>query len=60
MTVQGSPEGVDVVVGGAALAAAIEAKALGWSVVLLEKNPALGGSTALSIGSITATKTPLG
>lgn len=51
----------DVVVvggGGAGLAAAIEARASGRSVVLLEKNPQLGGSTAWSIGSVTATQTP--
>lgn len=51
----------DVVVvggGGAGLAAAIEARAAGRSVVLLEKNPALGGSTAWSIGSVSATQTP--
>lgn len=49
-----------VVVGGGAagLAAAIEARAAGCSVVLLEKNPQLGGSTAWSIGSVTATQTP--
>ena len=44
-----SDEVFDVVVvggGGTGLAAAIEARALGRSVVLLEKNPALGGSTA--------------
>ncbi|HEY5637959.1 MAG TPA: FAD-dependent oxidoreductase [Burkholderiales bacterium] len=44
--------------GGAGLAAAIEARAAGAQVLLLEKNPALGGSTAWSIGSITATGTP--
>lgn len=44
--------------GGAGLAAAIEARAAGRSVVLLEKNAELGGSTAWSIGSITATGTP--
>ncbi|MDX1540816.1 MAG: FAD-dependent oxidoreductase [Geminicoccaceae bacterium] len=52
---------VDVVVvggGGAGLAAAIEARAAGAEVVLLEKNKALGGSTAWSIGSITASGTP--
>ena len=51
----------DVVVvggGGSGLAAAIEARATGRSVVLIEKNPALGGSTAWSIGSVTATGTP--
>ena len=44
--------------GGAGLAAAIEARAAGASVALLEKNERLGGSTAWSIGSITSTGTP--
>lgn len=51
----------DVVViggGGAGLAAAIEAAGQGAKVVLLEKNPSLGGSTAWSVGSISATRTP--
>jgi len=51
----------DVVVvggGGAGLAAAIEARARARDVVLIEKNPQLGGSTAWSIGSVTATQTP--
>ncbi len=51
----------DVIVvggGGAGLAAAIEARKLGREVLLLEKNPALGGSTAWSIGSITSSATP--
>jgi len=51
----------DVVVvggGGAGLAAAIEASELGASVVLVEKNSTLGGSTAWSIGSVTSTRTP--
>ncbi|OGA52760.1 MAG: hypothetical protein A3G24_27035 [Betaproteobacteria bacterium RIFCSPLOWO2_12_FULL_62_13] len=51
----------DVVVvggGGSGLAAAIEAATLGREVILLEKNPDLGGSTIRSIGSITATCTP--
>lgn len=51
----------DVVVvggGGAGLAAAIEAAEAGASVLLLEKSPQLGGSTAWSIGSVTATQTP--
>ncbi|MPY69312.1 MAG: FAD-dependent oxidoreductase [Alphaproteobacteria bacterium] len=44
--------------GGAGLAAAIEAREAGASVILIEKNAALGGSTAWSIGSFTATQTP--
>ncbi|MFZ9297726.1 MAG: FAD-dependent oxidoreductase [Hylemonella sp.] len=51
----------DVVVvggGGAGLAAAIEASESGAAVLLLEKNQQLGGSTAWSIGSVTATGTP--
>lgn len=51
----------DVVViggGGAGLAAAIEACNVGRSVVLLEKNDRLGGSTAWSVGSVTASDTP--
>ncbi|MBV7484774.1 FAD-dependent oxidoreductase [Bordetella sp. BOR01] len=54
-------ETVDVVVvggGGAGLAAAIEAREAGARVLLLEKNPKLGGSTAWSIGSVSATQTP--
>jgi fumarate reductase flavoprotein subunit len=44
--------------GGAGLAAAITAAELGRKVILLEKADALGGSTALSIGSVTAAGTP--
>lgn len=44
--------------GGAGLAAAIEARAAGARTLLVEKNERLGGSTAWSIGSITATGTP--
>lgn len=56
-----STETFDVVVvgaGGAGLAAAIEARAAGARVVLLEKNPKPGGSTSWSIGSVSATQTP--
>ncbi|WP_137389902.1 FAD-dependent oxidoreductase [Rhodoligotrophos defluvii] len=51
----------DVVVvggGGSGLAAAISAAECGRSVILLEKNPHLGGSTRWSVGSITASGTP--
>lgn len=44
--------------GGAGLAAAIEAKDQGARVILIEKNPELGGTTAWSIGSFSATRTP--
>ncbi len=55
-------ETFDVVIvggGGAGLAAAVEARTLGRSAVVLEKNPTLGGSTSRSVGSFTATNTPL-
>jgi fumarate reductase flavoprotein subunit len=51
----------DVIVvgaGGAGLAAAIEARVAGGSVLLLEKNAAPGGSTSWSVGSVTASNTP--
>lgn len=54
-------ETFDVVVvgaGGAGLAAAIEAAQLGRSVVLLEKGASPGGSTAWSVGSVSASSTP--
>ncbi len=57
----GKPILTDVVVvggGGSGLAAAIEAASAGRRVVLVEKAPRLGGSTAWSVGSITATNTP--
>lgn len=44
--------------GGAGLAAASEAAKLGREVLILEKNPATGGSTSWSVGSVTATNTP--
>lgn len=44
--------------GGAGLAAAIEARSTGARTILIEKNPELGGTTAWSIGSFTATGTP--
>lgn len=56
-----STEEFDVVIvgaGGAGLAASIEARAAGARVALLEKNAAPGGSTAWSIGSVSATGTP--
>ena len=54
-------EAADVIVvggGGAGLSAAAEAARLGRKTILLEKNPAIGGSTAWSVGSISATNTP--
>lgn len=51
----------DVVVlggGGSGLAAAIEAASLNRKVVLIEKAPQLGGTTARSVGSVSATNTP--
>lgn len=56
-----SKDACDVLViggGGAGLAAAIEAAAAHARVILVEKNPRPGGTTALSVGSITATRTP--
>ncbi len=61
MAMDANGEIFDVVIvggGGSGLAAAIEAREAGARVVLLEKNPRLGGSTAWSIGSMTATRTP--
>lgn len=43
--------------GGSGMAAAISAAENGARVLLLEKNPHLGGTTRLSVGSITATGT---
>lgn len=43
--------------GGAGLAAACAAAESGAQVVVLEKNPRIGGTTSLSVGSITASGT---
>lgn len=54
------PQEADVIVvgaGGSGLAAAVEAARAGAGVVVVEKNPAPGGSTAMAIGSITAAGT---
>ena len=51
----------DVIVvggGGTGLAAAIEAAGAGARTALFEKNPALGGSTGWSVGSISVSATP--
>lgn len=51
----------DVIVvggGGAGLTAALTAARLGRSVILFEKNPVLGGTTRLSVGSISVCCTP--
>lgn len=58
MTVTGEADVVVIGGGGSGLAAASEAARLGRTVILLEKNPQLGGSTAWSIGSVSATNTP--
>src|SRR6266516_5879519 len=61
MVIAIAEETFDVVVaggGGAGLAAAIEACTAGRTVVLLEKGASLGGSTAWSVGSVTASATP--
>jgi len=53
---------VDVIVvggGGAGLAAAVAAATANRSVLLLEKEPTLGGTTGRSVGSITASATDL-
>jgi succinate dehydrogenase/fumarate reductase flavoprotein subunit len=52
-------QGDVVVVGGGAagLATAVQAAQLGAEVILVEKNPRLGGTSALSVGSISASLT---
>lgn len=54
-------ESADVLViggGGSGLSAAIEARSLGRSVILVEKKSKLGGTTGMSVGSISASNTP--
>lgn len=56
------PKECDVVVvgsGGAGLTAALTAALSGAQVVLLEKEPVLGGTTAMAVGSISAAGTDL-
>src|ERR1700688_730326 len=51
----------DIVVvggGGAGLIAAYSAASLGRSVIVLEKQPDLGGTTAISVGTICTSSTP--
>ena len=61
-SIQTSPANhADVIVlggGGSGLAAAIEAASLGRSVILVEKDSRLGGTTGRSVGSISASNTP--
>lgn len=55
-----APETFDVAVvggGGAGLAAAYSAAENGASVIVLEKQPELGGSTGIAVGSLTANGT---
>lgn len=54
-------ETADVIViggGGSGLSAAIEARSLGRTVILVEKKEKLGGTTGMSVGSISASNTP--
>lgn len=55
---RGASDVVVVGAGGAGLTAALVAARLGRSVTVLEKNEFVGGTTARSVGSITATCTP--
>jgi fumarate reductase flavoprotein subunit len=62
MTEEDRSAATDVLViggGGAGLAAAVEAAGLGAKVLVLEKNPKLGGSTGMAIGAFTAPTTSL-
>jgi fumarate reductase flavoprotein subunit len=62
MTPQSWDQETDVLIvggGGAGLAAAVEASALGARVMLLEKLPHLGGTTSIAVGSFTAARTTL-
>jgi succinate dehydrogenase/fumarate reductase flavoprotein subunit len=58
VTIESTHDVVVVGGGGSGLAAAIEAGTLARDVLLVEKNPQLGGSTAWSVGSVTASQTP--
>ena len=54
--------GFDIIVvggGGSGLAAAVSAAENGADVLLLEKQPALGGTTGIAVGSFTANQTRL-
>ncbi|MGZ0171833.1 MAG: FAD-dependent oxidoreductase [Planctomycetales bacterium] len=54
--------GYDIIVvggGGSGLAAAVSAAEHGADVLLLEKQPALGGTTGIAVGSFTASQTRL-
>ncbi len=56
----GFPRDADVIVvggGGSGLASALSAAQKGLSVVLLERQSEIGGTTAMSVGSFTAAGT---
>lgn len=59
-TISPLPQSVDVVVvggGGSGLAAAVSSANQGLSVVLVERDPQVGGTTVMSVGSFTAAGT---